>query len=90
MKEKLSPMEIKILREISFYFGQNVNKLGIKAIKVKRNKIYILLSCPGLFIGKHGRDINELTERLSNSICLIKKPQIILSKSNIDNHLNFY
>lgn len=89
IKETLSQIEIDVLREISFYFKEGVHKLGIKNIKIKRNKIGILLNRPGIFIGKHGKDIDNLKEIIKQNTT-IKKPDIQLFESNIDKHLSIY
>lgn len=87
--ENITKKEERILITISLYFREFTPKLGIKMIDLDEDKINILLSRPGLFIGKKGRDINIITrilrEELENSNLIIN-----LKESNIDNYLYLY
>jgi len=74
--ENITNDEKLILREISYYF-KYPSKLDIKMIKYRDNVIHLLLGRPGIFIGKKGRDINNITD-------IIKK---IFNNSNIKFHI---
>lgn len=56
----LRESEKDILTEIGYYFERNVDKLGIKFVKYESNVIYLILSRPGILIGKKGRDVDNI------------------------------
>lgn len=88
--EAITVIEKSVLREISKYFGSSVHDLGIKSIKVKRNKIFILLSRPELFIGKHGQDIWNIQNQIKKNQKWVKLPEIYLYESELDSYLSFH
>lgn len=107
VKENITKREEKVLREISHYFYSNsdfdvnryykiINDIDIKRIKIKNDVLYILMSRPGIFIGKAGRDIFAIEEHLKYGhnikkieveeskidMFLIKHVELVLGRKN--------
>jgi ribosomal protein S3 len=84
--ESISETEKTILKEIAWYFKNNINELGIKRLIFEDNEVHILLSRPGLLIGRKGKDINNLLEILKKKLNN-QNLKIHIEESLIDNYL---
>lgn len=87
--ESISETEKIILKEIAYYFKNYTNKLGIKRLVFEEDTIYILLSRPGLLIGRKRKDINNLSEKLKKKLNN-QNLKIYIKESLIDNYLVDY
>lgn len=98
-KEKKSLLAVKIANLISEYYliitddysehTFQIGRLGIKNIKVKKSKnqlsIEIYLICPGLLIGKGGKNIEDLKTFISNET----KSEVVINLFETDLILPF-
>jgi ribosomal protein S3 len=87
--ESISETEKIILKEIAWYFKNNIDKLGIKKLVFEEDTIHILLSRPGLLIGRKGEDINNLSEILKKKLNN-QNLKLHIEESLIDNYLIDY